>query len=82
MVKEESDIIARAGAMKGEGERKSLGEARPEEHDPAHPAPQSGVSSRGATQCQGMPALWLCFPQGFIPGRSGASLLHLDILPP
>ena len=82
MVKEDSDITARAGVMKREGERKSPGEARPEEHGPARPALQSGVSSRGATQCRGVPALRLCFPQGFIPGCSRALLLHVDILPP
>lgn len=47
MVKEESDIIVRAGAMRGEGERKSRGEARPEEHDPAPPAPQRGHAAPG-----------------------------------
>lgn len=49
MVKEESDIIARAGAMKRVGERKSPGEARPEERGPVPPSSQSGVSSRGPT---------------------------------
>lgn len=62
MVKEESDIIVRAGAMEREGE-KVPGEARPKEHGPARPAP----------------ALGLCFPQGFIPGCSGASFLCSDI---
>lgn len=61
MVKEESDIIARAGAMKGEGERKSLGEAGPEEHGPVRPVPQSGGGSRGTRRYRGVPALRLCF---------------------
>lgn len=65
MVKEEGDIIARAGAMRGEGERKSRGEARPEEHDPAPPAPQRGHAAPG---CTGASAP---LPPGTIPGAPG-----------
>lgn len=68
--------------MKRVGERKSLGEARPEERGPVPPSPQSGVSSRGPTKHQGLPALQLCFLQGSVLGCSGASLWHLEILPP
>lgn len=61
MVKEESDIIARAGAMKGEGERKSLGEARREEHGPVCPVPQRGRATPGGA------GAWALLPAGIHP---------------
>ena len=81
MVKAGSDIIARAGAMKGEGGRVPGG-SETRGSRPRAAQPQSSGSSRGATQHRGVPGLRLCSPQGFVLGCTGASLLRLDILPP